>query len=95
MPGLAGHAEAQGKRLPRRSAAIAFFARHLTHAGIEKPGALRAGLFAVAGVGRGEIPIRQSLLKDSASYLAVQGSALGLLVFFVPAQAEPLEAFEN
>jgi len=34
-------------------------------------------------------------LKDGVGDLAVQGQAFGLLVFLVPSQVEPAQAFEN
>src|ERR1019366_10627028 len=47
------------------------------------------------GVGRGEIAIRQSPLKDRVGDLAMQGKALGLLVLLVPAEVEPAQTFED
>ena len=42
----AGHAIAQRKRLACGGAAVGLFARHLAHAGIREPGALRGGLMS-------------------------------------------------
>ena len=60
---IAGDAEAQGEGLAGGGAAVAFFARKFAHARVEEPGALRAGLLAIAAVGEGEIAIGQALLR--------------------------------
>ena len=46
-------------------------------------------------MGRGEVAIRQAFLKDGVGDLAMQGQPFGLLVFFVPAQAQPAQPLEN
>ena len=95
LPALARHAKAQSKRLSRGGAAIALLARQFAHPGIEQPRPLRARLLAVAGVRRREIAVGEAFLKDRLGHLPVQRSAFGLLVFLVPAQAQPLQSFEN
>jgi len=40
-------------------------------------------------------PVSQALLKDGFGHLPVQRQALGLPVFFIPAQVEPSQAFED
>ena len=94
-PRVARNAEAQGERLAGGGAAVALLARKFAHSGIEQPGALRAGPLAVAGVGGREIAVSQAFLENRFGHLAVQGPAFGLLVLFVPAEPQPLEALEN
>lgn len=44
---------------------------------------------------RGEVAIRQSLLKNGLGDLAVQCQALGLFVFFIPTKIEPAQTLED
>src|SRR5260370_28270097 len=58
----AGHAETKGEGLSGSSAAVALGAGEVAHAGVEEPGLIGAGLFAVvdlasSGVGGGEIAV--------------------------------------
>ena len=96
----AGDAETKGEGLSGRGSAVALGAGEVAHAGVEEPGLISARFVAVAdlassGVGRGKIAIRQALLKDGVGDLAVQAKAFGLLVFFVPAEVEPAQTFED
>ena len=86
----AGDAIAEGEGLAGGGAAVALFAGELAHARIEEPCALRAGRVLVAGVGGGEVAIGEAFGEDRFSLLAVESEALGLLVLFVPIEAEPL-----
>src|SRR5271167_2628334 len=92
---LARDAKAQGKGLAGGGAAIAFFPRKFAHPGIEQPRSLGSGAFAVASVGGSEVPIGEPFLKNGFRRFTMQRDALGLLIFFVPAQAEPLQPLEN
>src|SRR5437763_1069038 len=65
------HAKAQGKRLSGGGASIAFYAGKLAHSGVEEPRALPTGSFAVTGVGRGEIAVREAFLEDDISHASV------------------------
>jgi hypothetical protein len=46
-------------------------------------------------VGGGEVAIGEAACEDGFGLLAVEGQALGLLVFFVPVEAQPPEARED
>src|SRR5215467_1204923 len=70
------HPKPQGERLPGGSTAVAFLAGHLSHSRIEEPRSLSARFLAVSSVGRGEIAIGKSLLKNRFSHLPVQSSAI-------------------
>src|ERR1700686_385254 len=57
-----GNAEAEGEGLSRRGSAIAFGAGKFAHAGVEEPGLIGAGFFAVvdldsSGVGGGKVAV--------------------------------------
>src|SRR5208337_1554650 len=80
--------------------AVAFGTGEVAHAGVEEPGLIGAGFFAVVyletrGVSGGKVAVRQALLKDGIGDLAVQGQAFGLLVFFVPPEVEPAQTIED
>ena len=91
----AGNTEAEGEGLSGCGSAVALGAEKFAHAGVEEPGLIGAGFFAVAGVGRGEVAVSQALLKDGVGDLAVQSQAFGLLVFLVPTEVEPAQTFED
>ena len=91
----AGNAIAEGEGLAGGGAAVAFFAGEFAHAGVEEPGSLRGGRFAFSGVRGGEVAIGKALGEDGFGACAVQGQAFGLLVFFVPVEAQPAQAFED
>ncbi len=95
LPALAGHAKAQSKRLSSGGAPIAFLAGKFAHPRIEQPRPLGARSLAVSGVSGREIAVGKPFLKDGLRHLAVQISALGLFVFLVPTQAQPLQPFKN
>src|SRR5712692_3300021 len=89
-----GNTEAKGEGLSRRGSAVALRAGKLAHTGVEEPGLIGTGFFAVvdldsSGVGGGKVAVSQSLLKDGVGDLAMQGQAFGLLIFLVPAEVEP------
>src|ERR1039458_7560949 len=93
-------AETKGEGLSGGGSAVALGAGEFAHPGVEQPGLIGTGFFAVvdlasSGVGRGEIAIRQSPLKDRVGDLAMQGNALGLLVLLVPPEVEPAQTFED
>ena len=94
-PAVARHAKAQRKRFSSGRTPVALFARKFAHAGIEQPRPLRSRPFAVSCVRGREIAVGETFLKDGLRHLPVQISALGLLIFFVPAQAEPFQSLEN
>jgi len=89
-----GNAIAEGERLARGGATVAFFARQFAHAGVEKPGALRGGLVFIALMGRGEVAIGKALGKDGLRLPAVQREAFGLFVLFVPGESQPAQPLE-
>ena len=93
--GVPGDAEAEGESFSGGGAAVALGAGELAHAGIEEPGLIGAGFFGVSGVSGSEVAIGQSFLKDGVGDMAMEGEALGLFVFFVPAEIEPAQAFED
>src|SRR5664279_2092250 len=90
-----GNTEAEGEGLSGRSSPVAFVAGKLAHAGVEKPSLIGAVFLAVPGVGGGEVAVSQTLLKDGAGDLAVQGQAFGLFVFFIPTKIEPAQTLED
>src|SRR5260370_559070 len=58
-----GNTEAKGKGLSRRGAAVALRAGKFAHAGVEEPGLIGTGFFAVvnlasSGVGGGKVAVR-------------------------------------
>src|SRR5579862_5212903 len=95
LAALARNAEAKGKRLSSGRAAVAFLTREFPHPRIKQPSSLSSRSFAVAGMGWREIAVSQAFLESRLCYLAMQGSAFGLFVLFVPAESQPLQAFEN
>ena len=86
---VAGHAEAQGEGLSGGGAAVAFVAREFAHAGVEEPGSVGAGFFAIAALGEGEVAVGEAFFEDRVGHLAMEGEAVGLLVLFVPTEIEP------
>ena len=46
-------------------------------------------------VGGGEVAVSQAFLEDGVGDLAMQSEAFGLLVFLVPAEAEPAQTVED
>ena len=75
--------------------AVTFFAGQFAHAGVAEPGALRSRLIVVACVRRSEVAIGEALGEDGFGLLLVQGQPFGLLVFLVPGETQPAEAFED
>src|SRR6202040_425289 len=95
LPALARHAKTQSKWFSRGGAAVALGRGEVPHSGIEKPSLLRARSLAFSGMCRGKIAVGKSLLENSFGRAAVKLDALGLLVFFVPPQVQPLQSFKN
>ena len=91
----AGNTEAKGKGFSRGGPAFALFAGKFAHAGVVKPGLTGTRFFTFAGVGWRKVAIRQALLENSLSDLAMERETLRLFVFLVPAQIEPAQTFEN
>src|ERR1700676_1941699 len=52
-----GNTEAKGEGLSRRGSAVALRTGKFAHAGVEQPGLIGSGFFAVAGVGRGKVAV--------------------------------------
>lgn len=94
-PAFARHAEAQREWLAGGGAAVALLARHFAHVGVEQPRSLRARFLGVAVVRGRKIAIRQALLKDRLGRFTVRGMTVGLLVFFVPPEVQPAQAFKD
>ena len=88
-------AEPQREGFAGCGAAIALFFRHVAGVGIEEPGALRTGLLGVTGVRGREVTISVALIEDSLCDATMKIEPLGLLVFFVPVETEPAQAFED
>ena len=80
----ARHAIAQGERLARGGAAVAFFAGSSRMPGLKSQAPCAEDFFVGLRVGRREVAIGKALGEDGFGLLAVQGKALGLLVLFVP-----------
>ena len=91
----AGDAIAEGERLARSGAAVAFFPGQFAHTGIAEPGALRGGLLRRRRVRGGEVAIGKAFGEDGMGRGAVQGKAFGLLVLFVPGQTQPAQSLED
>src|ERR1700678_1598991 len=87
--------EAEREGFSGRGATVALGASEFAHPRIQQPGLTGAGFFAIAGMRRGKIAIRQAFLEKAAGDLAMQTQALGLLVLFVPPQVEPAQPLEN
>src|SRR5579864_2214042 len=60
---VAGDAEAEGEGLSGSGAAVAFFAGEFAHAGIEEPGSLHSGSFALSCVGGRKVAVGEFLLE--------------------------------
>jgi len=90
-----GDTIAEGEGLAGGGATIRLFAGELRHAGIEEPGTLRGGLIVIPSVGGGEVAIGKAFGEDCFSRLAVEVKALGLLVLFVPCEAQPVESLKD
>ncbi len=63
--------------------------------GLKSHAPWRGGLVVFARVGGGEVAIGKALGEDGFGLLAVQGEAFGLLVLFVPVEAQPAQALED
>src|SRR5579871_555054 len=84
LAGIAGNAKAHREGFTGGGAAITLLAREFEHVSVKEPCPLRSGFLAIAGVGRSEVAVGQSFLKDSVGHGAVQSSAFGLFVLLVP-----------
>src|SRR3954454_19981391 len=86
---LSRHTEAQHEWFTRAGPAIALFAREVAHARIVEPSPIQ--IFRYRS-GRREVPVREALLNDGPSGLAMKVAALRLPIELVPAELEPLKA---
>src|SRR3954463_12434751 len=88
---ISRHLKSQSKRLTGSGTSVALFLRKVSHVSVEKPCALRgARLFAVAFTRGREVAVSHALLKDRFGHSAMKRQALGLFVFLIPGETEPL-----
>ena len=92
---VAGHTEAQHKRLSGRGAPVALGGGKLAHVRIEQPRAFAAHRFGGAGIGRREVAVREALPEDRLRGFLMHGEAFGLAVLLVPPEIEPAQPIED
>jgi len=72
-----------------------FFAGEFAHSGVEQPCSLRAGFLTVACVSGSEVAVGQAFFEDRLRGPLMKRAPFGLLIFLVPAHAQPFQALEN